>query len=176
MLPDANLLRHMPSSCGGIFVLFLAGGYDQRHVVGLVALAELLHVAEDGLQNLAGWLWWLSLNRRDQALFAVFFLVVWSGFGDSVGIDHQDVAGGKLAFLGGALPFFEQSQDRRGGLKALNPAIRSRENGSVVAAVHVAQSACRVIVDAEKHGGIVAGLRVAVEEKVDGAQQARHIL
>jgi hypothetical protein len=104
------------------------------------------------------------------------FLFVRPCFRNAVGVDHQDVAGGKPAFSDRAVPFLEQSQHGPGCREPLKIPIRPHKDWRIMPAIHIAQAPCPIVIDCEEHGRIVAGLRVPVEEVIDGAQQAGHIL
>ena len=77
-----------------------APGYNQRHIVRLLPRAELLHRVENTIQNFACRLLLVPTNRRQQPLFAEFFMlavVALPRLRNAIGVDNQNVAGRELA-------------------------------------------------------------------------------
>jgi hypothetical protein len=66
----------------------------QRHVVCLLALAEALHLGDNLVENLVCGLALMSFYVFDQPFIAeLFCLLTGRGFGNAIGINHQQVAG-----------------------------------------------------------------------------------
>src|ERR1022692_3310855 len=100
--------------------------YDQRHIIRLFATAELLHFAENAIQDFGRRLALQLANSRNQTLFAELFAVAvfaFSRLGNTVGINHQNVAGSEFTIHDLAVPFFKHPQHRRGRLEPLDIAI-----------------------------------------------------
>jgi hypothetical protein len=122
---------------------------------------------EDGLRGERG----ASLERGDETGFAELFLGLVEGFGDAVGVEGEDVAGGELALDGGGVPLLEEAEDGCGGVEALDLAAAAEEDGTEVAAVGVAETAGGVVVVGEEESGVGAVGGVLEEETVDGLEE-----
>src|SRR6266850_176136 len=82
----------------------------------------------------------------DQALFAELLVGGVVGFGDAVGVESKSVARTKLTLSNFAIPILEDSQHRGGGLEALDGVIAVEQKSGEMAAIGIAQAACRVVV------------------------------
>ena len=133
--PDDNpdLTDHLSASKVSVFLLALVSGAsrdDEGDVVVLLVGAEELDLVddggEDGLRRESG----ASLERGDEAVFAELFLGLVEGFGDTVGVEGEEVAGGELALDGGGMPLLEHAEDGCGGVEALDLAAAAEEDGT----------------------------------------------
>jgi len=112
----------------------------------------------------------MATQRIEEARFAEFFVFVVEGFGDAVGVEGQEVAGGEMAFANFAIPLFENAQDCGGGVKA-DSVVTAEKKSREMAAVGVAQKAGGVIIFGEEKSGEGSVGGVFAEELVDGAQE-----
>src|SRR5258708_4997919 len=114
----------------------------------------------------------MTLQGFNQAVLSELFIIRVVGFGYAVGVEGEGVAWAKLAFSNFAIPILEDSQDRGGGLEALDCIIAAEEQGGGMAAIGVTQMACGVVVFREEESGESAVRRVVTKELVHGAQEA----
>src|SRR5258708_9010376 len=118
----------------------------------------------------------MPLQGFDQALFAELLFGGVIGFGDAVGVESESVTQTKLTFSNFAIPILEDSQHRGGGLEALDGVIAVEQKSGGMAAIGIAQAACRVVVFGEEKGGEGAVGSVVAKELVHGAQEALRLL
>src|SRR5260370_11490296 len=71
----------------------------------------------------------MTLQGFNQAVLSELFIIRVVGFGYAVGVEGEGVAWAKLAFSNFAIPILEDSQDRGGGLEALDCIIAAEEQG-----------------------------------------------
>src|SRR5882762_3545388 len=112
----------------------------------------------------------------DQALFAELLVGGVVGFGDAVGVESKSVTQTKLTLSNFAIPILEDSQHRGGGLEALDGVIAVEQKSGEMAAIGIAQAACRVVVFGEEEGGEGAVGSVVAKELVHGAQEALRLI
>ena len=153
---------------------FFGGGAfrdDEGDVVVLLLRAEALDLVDGGGEDVDGSEGRVLLERGDEAVFAELFFGLVEGFGDSVGVEGEDVAGGELAVDGGGVPVFEEAEDGGGGLEMLDVAVVAEEDAGEMAAVGVTEAAGVVVVVGEEDGGVSAVDGVLVEEAIDGPEE-----
>src|SRR5258706_14474646 len=112
----------------------------------------------------------------DQALFAELLVGGVVGFGDTVGVESKSVTQTKLTLSNFAIPILEDSQHRGGSLEALDGVIAVEQKCGEMAAIGIAQAACRVVVFGEEKGGEGAVGSVVAKELVHGAQEALRLI
>jgi len=113
----------------------------------------------------------MAAEGVEKARFAEFLAIMVEGFGDAVGVESEDVAGGDLAFAELALPLFENAKNRGGGVEARHAAVVAEEKGGEMATVGVAEQARRVVVFGEKKSSEGTVGSVFAEELIYGTQQ-----
>src|SRR5260370_35674010 len=118
----------------------------------------------------------MTLQGFNEAVLSELFIIRVVGFGYAVGVEGEGVAWAKLAFSNFAIPILEDSQDRGGGLQALDCIIAAEEQGGEMAAIGVPQMACGGVVFREGESGETAVRRVATKELVHGAQEALGVI
>src|SRR5260370_27419154 len=118
----------------------------------------------------------MAAEGVEEARLAEFCAIRVEGFGDSVGVEGEDVAGGELAFAELALPLFENTDDGGGGFKARDGVVGTEEKRGEMAAVGVMQEARGVIIFGEEQRGVGAVGGVFAEELVHGAQEMSGLL
>jgi hypothetical protein len=107
----------------------------------------------------------------DESLLAELFSGRVEGFGYTVGVERERVAGGELAFLDWRIPFFEETENGGGGAEPFDLAVTPEDDGGQMAAVGVAEAAGGVIVVGEEDGGVGGVGGVLEEEAVDGLEE-----
>src|SRR5260221_6921991 len=118
----------------------------------------------------------MAAEGVEEARLAKFLAIRVEGFGDAVGVEGEDVAGGELAFAELAVPLFENADDGGGGFEARNGVVGAKEKRGEVAAVGVMQEARRVVILGEEQRGVGAVGGVFAEELVHGAQEMSGLL
>src|SRR5258708_32357666 len=114
----------------------------------------------------------MTLQGFNQAVLSELFIIRVVGFGYAVGVEGEGVAWAKLAFSNFAIPILEDSQDRGGGLEALDCIIAAEEQGGEMAAIGVTQRAWGVVVFGEEEGGESACRRFVTKDGVDETPRA----
>jgi hypothetical protein len=94
--------------------LTAASRYDQRYVVCLLSMPELLHSFNDRLEQSGCKEVAFFVQNREQTAFPKLPFFRICGFSDSVRIHHKGVFRKKLHLGNVALPFLKQSQDSAG--------------------------------------------------------------
>ena len=144
---------------------------DEGDVVVLLVGAEGLDLFDDGGEQGLGWEPGVPTESGDEAVFAELLFGVIEGFGDTVGVEGEDVSGGKLTLDDGGVPLFEEAEDGGGGVESLDFAIVPEKDGAEMAAVGVTESAVVVVVVGEEDSGVSTVAGVLVEEAVDGLEK-----
>ena len=108
-------------------MLLAAFGEDQGDVVVLLLGAEVEdfvdHGGERGLRGECA----MAAEGVEKARLAEFFAIAVEGFGDAVGVEGENIAGGDLALPDFAIPLFENAEDRGGGAEAGHAAVIAEE-------------------------------------------------
>jgi hypothetical protein len=82
----------------------------------LFAGSEFADVGDDGVEEGLRGLGTMAAEGVDQAVFAELVAGFVEGFGDAVGVEGEGLAGAEGALAELAVPFFENAEDRRGGV------------------------------------------------------------
>ena len=154
-------------------MLWLGGAFcdDEGDVVVLLVWTELLDLVDHGGEEGLGRESRVSPESGDEAVFAKLFFGLVEGFGYTVGVEGEDVAGVEVTLDGGGVPVFEETEDGGGGVEEFDGVVAPEKNGGEVAAVGVAKTAGGVVVIGEEDGGVGAVDGVLVEEAVDGLEE-----
>jgi len=106
-------IRYVGEDSGESFPGFEPGD-DQRDVIMLFVRSKSSNLMQDRAQQFFTRQASMSPQCFDQLSLAKFLSRIVIGFGDSVGIEHEYVAGEDLAFLRGAIPLLEEAEERCG--------------------------------------------------------------
>src|ERR1700757_1083436 len=87
---------------------------NRRDVVVLFLKTESLNTLHDGSEQCLAWQFPMLLQRFNQALLAKFLSVLVTGFGDAIGVKHENVAGREPLLSHRAIPLSEQPEQRAG--------------------------------------------------------------
>ena len=113
----------------------------------------------------------MEAERIEKARLAEFFAIGIEGFGDAVGVEGEDVAGGEVTFAYFAVPLFENAEDGGGGVEASDRVVGAEEKRGEVAAIGEAKDARGVVIFGEEERGVGAVRGVFAEELIDRAEQ-----
>jgi len=143
-------------------------GDDESDVVVLLVRAEAANFVDDGCEELLRRETTVPMQGGNEALFAELFASLVEGFRDAVGVEGEGIARAKSGFADGAVPVFEDAEDRGGGLEAFERIVAVEQEGRKVATVGVAQPARGAVIFGEKESGEGAVGGVFAKELVDG--------
>ena len=147
-------------------------GDDEGDVVVLFAWAELADVGDDGVEERLGGLGAMAAEGFDQAVFAEFVAIFVEGFGDTVGVKGEGVAGAEGALADFTIPLFENAEDRGGGVEAIDGIVLTEDECGQMATIDVAEAAGGDVVIGEEECSERTVGRVLGEELIDGLQEA----
>src|SRR5882762_1592421 len=103
-------------------------------------------------------------QRLNQKPLAKFFSLIVAGFGDTICVECQYVAGKELLLPHSAIPFLEEPQQRAGRLKMLDVAVSSQQKARQVSAIGVAHSPRRAVVVGKKERCVSTFAGVLIEQ------------
>ena len=151
-------------------------GGDQGDVVVLLVGTVGANFVDDGGDQLARRQGVVTAEGGDEAGLAEFLEVGVEGFGDTVGIEDESVAGEEKGFADFAIPVVECAEDSGRGVEGLDGGIGAEDEPAEVATVGVAEAARGVIVFGEEESGEGAVWRVFAEELIDGTKEAVRVV
>jgi hypothetical protein len=111
----------------------------ERQIITLLSPAELLYGMHQGEEDFAWFPSSVCPQRLEQAMLAKFIVPGVHGFGNPVGINHEQIARCQLSLGDGALPRFKQAEYGCGARQPLDGSIVTQQDGRVVTAVDIAQ-------------------------------------
>lgn len=128
-------------------------------------------VGDDGVEEGFRGLRAMAAEGINQAVFAELVAGFVESFGDAVGVEGEGLAGAEGALADFAVPFFENAEDRGGGVEAIDRIVTAKDEGRQMAAIDVAEAAGRDVVIGEEEGSEGAVGSVLREELIDGAKE-----
>ena len=129
-------------------------------------------VGDDGVEEGLGGLGAMAAEGIDQAVFTELVAGFVESFGDAVGVESEGLAGAERALADFTIPFFENAEDRGGGVETVDRIVAAEDERRQMAAVDVAEAAGRDVVIREEERGEGAVGSVLGEELVDGGEEA----